>query len=362
MTKKKIIVCLVIVLLGGWFMLHKAKVESVKSKDSTILLSKSDVITVKPGTVASVVAFTGDLEPLNQAVISAEVDAQAKKVLVNEGQFVQKDQILAILDDTDLSQAVGEQKAILTSVEAKFNLDKQKLESQKVLYEKGFISKMAYDELIANYSVSGDAITQQKASLERAQKQLSNTVIKAPFAGYIYQKNIEVGQLASKNGKLFSLASLTVMQIKAAIPSDEINNIKIGQNVTFKVETSADSYVGKITRVNTVAETGTRAYLIYINFDNSKALLKAGQFVKGQVVLRSQDNIPYVPGESIHHATTGDFVYVLSKDRVEAKPVQVLITNTMQDISGVSGLVAGDVVIAGNVLSLKTGDKAKLLD
>ncbi len=359
----KLVITLGIVIVVGWFILHKKKEPTAKvPKDNYILLNKADIVNAKLGTVDDVVAFTGDLAPLNQAVISAEVDAEVKKVLVNEGQLVKKNQVLAVLDDADLVQALGEQKAQLVSVQAKFNLDKQKLDRQKELYEQGFISKMGYDELIANYKVSQEAILQQQASLQRAQKQLSNTIIKAPFSGYIYQKNIDVGQLASKNGKLFSLANLDIMQIKAPIPSDQINEIKINQVVTFKVETSDQPYEGKITHINPVAEAGTRSYMVYIDFDNTKYRLKAGQFVKGQVLLKSMHNVISIPTDSLRSSESSNFVLTLNNNTIVKKSVKLLIQNQLSDLSGVSGLDNDDKVLAGSVLTVKPGDKAKVLD
>lgn len=213
---------------------------------NTVLLNSADITTVKLTDVNSVIAFTGELSPLNQSVISSEVDAVVKKVLVQEGQLVTKGQILAILDDTDYKQAVSQQQAILSSAKVKFLLDKNKLEKQQALYEQGFISKIAYDELQTNYQASQQVINQQQAALERAKKQLTDTTIKAPFTGYIYQKNIDNGQLATKNGKLFSLASLDYLEVKAPIPSDYINHVSVGQVISFSVETRPDVFSGKI--------------------------------------------------------------------------------------------------------------------
>jgi len=208
--KKNIIIAIVLLLiLILAFMVVKGKSATVTKKtDNAVLLSSVDVITVRQGNVDEVIDFTGDLSPLLQAVISSEVDAVAEKVLVSEGQYVAKNQTLAILDNVELNQAVSSQKAILASAQAKFELDKNKLERQKSLLDQGFISKIAYDELKANYQSSLEAINQQKALLQKLQEQLSHAVIKAPFAGYVYQKNIDNGQLASKNSKLFSIANL----------------------------------------------------------------------------------------------------------------------------------------------------------
>lgn len=363
--KRKIIVGVIlaaIVVVG--VVLHKSDTtkENTTKNANSVLLSNSDITEVKKGSVANVISFTGDLTPLNQVVISSEVDAQVLKVLVSEGQLVQKGQVLAILDNTDLKQALTGQQAVLATSQAKNALDKKKLDKQKDLYEQGFISKFAYDELLNNYQVSREDIHQQQAALERAQKQLSDTVIKAPFTGYIYEKDIDSGQLASKNSKLFALANLDQMQIKAPIPSDQINSIKVNQSVSFNVETNKQVYTGVVCRVNPVAETGTRAYMIYINFDNHEAKLKAGQFVKGQIVLANLDNTLYLPTDSIKYNESLAYILYLNNGVVESRVVNPLLSNALNNTTAVSGVSESSVVLKGNVLTVKIGDKVKIVD
>ncbi len=367
MTRKKkiILISIIIILVLGLFSMfsshHHEEIKAQKGLNSQyVLLNQSDISNVKYGSVDNVIAFTGDLTPLNQTIISSEVDAQVLSVLVSEGQFVNKNQVLATLDSTDLEQAVSQEKAALATAIAKFQLDKNKLEREKDLYQQGFISKFSYDELQTNYQSSLEAVNQQKASLERAQKQLSYTVIKAPFAGYVYQKNIDSGQVAAKNGKLFSLANLDIMQIKAAIPSAQINNVHTNQLVNFKVETNDKTYVGKITRMNPVAEEGTRSYFIYINFDNTTYKLTAGQFVKGQIILNKLNNVTFVPSNVIRKSDNSPYVLALVNNKIISIPVKVLLTNSITDITAISGIESGTQVLSGTVFTVKPGDNAKV--
>lgn len=328
-----------------------------------ILLSSADVTKVKRGSVSSEISFIGDLLPIDQTIISSEVDAQVLKVFVSEGQFVKKGQLLALLESTDLRQALAGQEAMLASSQAKFKLDKNKLEKQKELYKEGFISKFAYNELQTNYTASFEAIRQQQSAVERAQKQLSNTIIKAPFDGYIYQKNVDSGQIASKNGKLFALANLDRMQIKASIPSEQIGLIALNQEVIFKAETSDKQYQGKISRINPVAEAGTRSYMIYIEFNNKEAKLQSGQFVKGKIILHTIHDALYVPSDAIHKNGLDGGLYVLKiddKNLIKLNPVTVILSDESNKISAISGLEENILVIKGNVLSVKVGDKVKV--
>lgn len=364
LTKKRLIIVGVIIIIIAllFFVTHESAPKDNLTASKYTLLNKSDVVMVKHGVVDNVIAFTGDLSPLNQTIIASEVDAEVLQVKVAEGEFVHANQVLAILDDTDLKEAVRRQRALLAAKKAIFTLDQKKLDRQKDLFTQGFISKFAYDELQTNYQSSLEAINQEEAAYKQAQKQLSYTIVRAPFAGYIYQKSTDNGQLASKNGKLFALASLDVLQIKAAIPSEQINKIQLGQSVLFRVEASNQEYMGKITRLNPVAETGTRSYMVYIDFDNTKYKLKAGQFVKGQIVLSELSNVDFVQTDAIRDSNSGKFVFTLEQNKIVYKPVQVLLNNNQLNVSAITGLKPGDTVLSGNIISIKPGDLAKIIN
>lgn len=339
------------------------KVEQNKiAKSNVSLLNQADITTVKQESISAIVNFTGDLSPKAQTIISSEVDAKIVKVMVEEGQLVKAGQALAELDTLDLAQAVSQQEAQVATAKAKLDLDKQKMDKQEQLLKQGFISQIAFDELINNYEASLQNYKAQLAMLTRSKKQLADTHITAPFAGVIYQKNIEPGQLALKNTKLFALANLDTMEIKAAIPSDQINEVSLGQPVVFKVETDTREYAGKVARINQVAVAGTRSYMVYIEFNNKNSVLKAGQFIKGQIVLKSLPNQSVVSCDALRNIANKQYVLVLKDGLIIQKQVGLILENQQSLSCAVSGLVAGEKVLAGNVLTVKAGDKVRVVD
>lgn len=342
------------------FMPASQVTDSIANAD--VLLNKSDIVTVKQESINDVVYFTGDLSPKDQTIISAEVDARILKVWVDEGQLVKAGQALADLDTLDLAQAVSQQQAQVAGAKAKLVLDQQKMEKQSELLKQGFVSQIAYDELVSNYQASLQNYKAQEAMLKRSQKQLTNTHITAPFAGIIYQRSVQAGQLAQKNTKLFALANLSYLEIKAAIPSDQINQINLGESVEFKVETDSRVYHGVISRINQVAEAGTRSYMVYIDFNNLSAVLKSGQFIKGQIILRRLDNQLVIPCDAMRSSESSSYVLVLKQNKILSKPVQLILSNRQTGVCSVSGIANGDKVLAGNVLTVKTGDSAKIVD
>lgn len=362
-TKKIVWLVLFLIVLLVLRFTWLSKPTSVAPGNTTeVLLNKSDIVIVKQESLNDVVYFTGDLSPKDQTIISSEVDARILKIWVDEGQLVKAGQKLADLDTLDLAQAVSQQQAQVAGAKARLILDQQKMEKQSELLKQGFVSQIAYDELVSNYQASLQNYKAQEAMLKRSQKQLTNTHITAPFAGIVYQRNVQAGQLAQKNTKLFALANLNYLEIKAAIPSDQINQIALGESVVFKVETDSRGYQGIISRINQVAEAGTRSYMVYIDFNNIGAGLKSGQFIKGQIILRNLDNQLVLPCDALRSVESSNYVLVLQSNKVIKKSVQLILSNRQTGVCSVSGVSRGDNVLAGNVLTVKPGDSAKIVD
>lgn len=361
-NKLKILILIIIFIalgFGFYHYKHKKPITTVSTPAIVpIILDKSDIISPKQGEVDDSILFTGDLASRDQSIISSEVGAKVLKVLVNEGDKVKRNQVLAYLDDTELEQTVLQQKALLTSVKVNLVLSRKKLMQQKDLFQQGFISKIAYDELQSNYQDAQAKVEQQEAALKNARKKLSDSVIRAPYEGVIYLKDIDAGQFVAVNNKLFGIASLKVLQIQAAISSSQINLIKSKQLVHFVVENSDTIYSGEISRINPVAQAGTRSYMVYIDFDNKDAQLKSGQFVKGEITIKSLPNVISVPRDVIRYSSTNSKPYVLAIDannKVIKKSLDIILTDSVHDMNAVTGVEPSDKLIINTINNVSVG-------
>lgn len=345
------------VIVGNYLHNKHNQVAPITTKASTqaVLLSPSDITEVKVEDVEETIPYTGNLEPLEKVVISSQVSGLVSKVLVKAGDLVKKGQTLAIIDDSELKQNLLDQEASYLKSKSQLSLEENKLQKQKALYDKGFISKIGYAELENSYKSALEAYHQELAKLNIQKQKLAYSNVKAPFNGYIYQKNIELGQFLSTNSNLFAIANLDFLQLIATIPNNEINRIKVGQKATFKVEGESAVYKGYVNRINPVAVNGTSSYEVYINFDNRHAFLKAGQFVKGQIAIGGLNQVSSISTDAIH-LTESPYVLVVVDNKVVAKPINILLQNKFNNISAISGLNPYDKVILEQVVGVKAGD------
>jgi membrane fusion protein (multidrug efflux system) len=366
--KKKFIftfICIVIVVVIA-IKSHKSKSESSNlTQKPVIILNKNNLSSVNYGDINTLVAITGDLSPIDKTIISSEVSATVNKIYVRSGDYVKKNQILAELDKVELKGAVDQIRAQLATAKAQFELNKIKLEKNKELYSQGFISKIAYDELRTNYQAALEKINEQNAALKKVEKQLSNSIIRAPFAGYVYQRNIENGQLVNQNTQMFAIASLDKLQIVAYVNAMQINQIKIGQEVRFNIGSSKAYYTGHVSEVNPVAQSGTRSFMVYIDYDNRKTMLKAGQFVKAQIIVGTVKDSLYVNSQSIRYdSITGEsFIFIVDNNIVKKIPIKIVAQDDINSrVSFVGNVSKGAVVVNDLVNNINDGEQVNIIN
>lgn len=358
----KLILIAIIILSIVLFIINKIthkKSTASASAIAKIVINKKDIFRVHKGPVEEIISFTGDLTPANQTIISSEINAQVLKVNVNNGDYVKKGQILAILDNINAQNEVNKDAADFSDSKLNFEFDRQKYEKNKELYEQGFISKIQFDELVTKYKSSKEKVIQKEAILNQSKKKLANAIVRAPFNGYIYEKYVENGQVADLNGKLFALANLDILQISAAIPSDDINRIQVGQKVRFSVENNQKEYIAYISRINPVANEGTHSYNIYADIDNKKYKLKSGQFIRGNIIVNSIRDALYVDGDAILDNDSTQYVLQIINNTIKFIPVKVLFKNNVKNIYVLTNMIdlkEDDLLLSNRANTVKAGD------
>ncbi|MBM2883614.1 efflux RND transporter periplasmic adaptor subunit [Chromobacterium phragmitis] len=323
-------------------------------------LSSADVVRAEVRPLAAIIPFTGSLNALSSSAISSEVDASVREVRVREGEPVRRGQLLAVLDTETLAQSVEEQSAQLDNSKSRLKLAKVKLDKQRELLGKGFISQIAYDELESDYKVKEGELRAQASQLARAQRQLADAQVKSPIDGVIYERKINPGEVASRNMKLFSVADLSVLEIAATVPSRLVGQAKVGMSATFNVDGAGQPLHGEVVRINPVAIPGTRSFTLFIRVKNPDGRLKVGQFAKGGVMLQEVKDKVVVPLSSVRDIDGQPWVMVAEKGRLAKRPVTVALRADADRQVAISGVAPGERVVVGELLGSKAGDAVSL--
>ena len=324
-------------------------------------LSPADLLTTAVSPVADMLPFTATLNALNSAEVAAEAEGTVLEVRVREGETVQKGQLLARIDAEALQQNVLEMQAQLANDEARLKLARLKRDKQRELYQQGFISKLAFDEIENDFQVREGELAARRSQLVRAKKSLGETEVRAPMAGTVYARRTQPGEQASKNQKLFGIADLAVLEGAANVPARLVGQLKPGQRARFQVEGLDGAFQGELVRINSVAASATRTFSVYLRVSNQDGRLKAGQFARGGIVLREVVDAIRLPQAAVQGAKTAQpWVMLVQGGRLVKQPVRVVLQSDTDRTLAVQGVAAGQTVLAAALLGMKPGDAVTL--
>lgn len=252
--------------------------------------------TVNLETIIQKVNATGRIQPKTQVRISADVSAKIITLHVEEGQFVQKGELLVELDRERFEAAVESAEANVRSAQSNARLNEQnmlkaekdfdrsqdlvarKLESQSRLDT----TDAAYQVEVARYESSLDQVAQARASLKQAADDLSKTIIFSPMTGTISDLNKEQGEIAIgsafQEDVILVVADLTEMEAQVNVDENDIVGVQVGQTASIKV----DALFGE-TLTGTVYEIANTANMDAQGSQNQKTEFEVKISIEGEI-------------------------------------------------------------------------------
>lgn len=391
-----------------------AKTEGVKTIKVTVAAA-----VVKP--VQSALEVSGTFFPLESSDIAPQTSGVVSEVNAEIGRFVKKDQVLARLDDRNarlrLQEAeAAEQQALAALRQAEERIGaREKFEANEVpevraaraalesaqsqaklagsnaqryahLADSGVISRSVYDQVrtqletaeaqvrmaqqqheaalnFARQSNQGVASARAAVEVARAQvatarKELSDTVIKAPFDGYISDRPAAVGEYVTSQSKIATIQNISILKLALLLPEAEAARVKIGDAITAKVAAFPNrEFVGKIAAIAPSLETSSRALVLQVGLRNEELLLRPGMFVTARVLQTEavREGV-FVPRAAVVNDadTSSTYVYVVDKNVARVRVVQ-LGTPDGELMHIVTGIKGGEQVVTGNLADLYDG-------
>lgn len=286
------IAVLVTSLIGTGFYLSRKDDAKRAGPDSV----RVEVDKVRRGSLTREMTVVGTLEADHFVTIKAQIRGLVSKVHIVGGENVQKGDLLFELDDRTYSAQLKEAQALLTLAESAF-------EREKKLSEKNFGTAKKLDEARAQF-------LKTQAGVEKAQKDLDDTKIRAPFDGIVGLHHISEGTPITADLDLISITDMDPMKVNFKMPSKFIPHLNVGQRIKVSVDSYPDQeFPGEIEAIDAQIDTGAQSIAIQAAIPNKKNLLKPGMFVRVKVIVGSQDNSLIVPEEAIVSVADQNYVW-----------------------------------------------------
>lgn len=380
---------------------RKVTAAGSSSEDKAMAVS---VATVESREVHRTVEAVGSLFAYDEVTVSPEVDGRAEKVLVDVGDHVTKGQVLVQILPIEYELAVSQAQAQLDQARAKLGLTaaqeelsdptqaasvkkaaadlanaEQKFRRTAELTQQGVLPKQTYDEDEANYNAMKAAydlalqdvtnmqaaIKQDAAALDLARKKLRDTSIRAPFDGFIKERDVTVGQYlkAATPTPAFGIVNIDPMRARLKVPEKMAAWVSVGQPIEVSVEAFPDrTFNGKIWRINPSVDAATRTFDVEGLVENHQNLLKPGFFTKSSILTSKVEKVLVIPRRSMSYAYGIYKVYVVNGNKLKEAEVKIG-DQTGDDVEVLEGVNAGDrlaIAPEGQELALKDGLSVKV--
>ncbi|MFK3740127.1 efflux RND transporter periplasmic adaptor subunit [Massilia sp. TN1-12] len=355
---------------GGYAYLHHdappaaptAAAQKDAAKAPVFELAPRDVALVAARPLAVTLPLSGSLTPLAQATVKSKVSGVVLATTVQEGMQVNTGDVIARLDDAEARARVAQQEAQLADADARLALAKKNQANSAALLKQNYIAQHAYDTSANAVDLAQAAVDAARAQLQLARIALADTVIRAPLAGMVSKRHAQAGEKLSPDSPVFSIVDLKHLTLDAQVPASDIPRVKVGQEVTFRVDGFGErAFAGKVVRINPATEPGSRAMLVYIGVDNGDGLLRAGMFAKGSVVTQKTEARPLLPLAAVRQDGGRDVVYRVDNGKVVAQPVTLGLRNADEGlVEALDGIDAGAAVLALPLDGVKPGSLVRM--
>ena len=321
-----------------------------------VMLSAIEVTHMSPLHLTEVVRLSGSVEPLEQSTLKSEVAATLTEVLVREGEAVRRGEVLARFDTVELTARLNERLSTLEGAKAQFALAEKTRANNLALHKRDIVSQTILDQSLSTFDVQKSQVAAAEAQVALARKALRDAVVRSPIDGTVAQRTVNPGENLAVNTQMFTIVDLSRVVVEAAVPAGEVARLHPGQTVRLTVEGfGGRRFEGTIARINPVARAGTRSIPVYVSVDNPDGALRGGMFTSGEAVVMETHGAFAVPPVALRQDEEGDFVLVVSGDRLERRKVQKLANWARGDLVQVEGLKEGDVVVTANLPGLTAG-------
>ena len=373
MSKKKIISLAVgVIIVAGiaiWAFGGQAKKRKVVYETAT----------VDRANISNSVTATGTIEPVTEVEVGTQVSGIIDRLHADYNSVVTKGQLIAEMDKVTLQSELASQKATYDGAKAEYEYQQKNYERNKGLHEKQLISDTDYEQSLYNYQKAKSAFDSSKASLAKAERNLSYATITSPIDGVVISRDVEEGQTVASGFEtptLFTIAAdLTQMQVVADVDEADIGDVEEGQRVSFTVDAYPnDVFEGKVTQIrlgatssssSTTTTTTVVTYEVVISAHNPDLKLKPrltanitiytldkqGVLSVPAKALRFTPAVPLVGSNAVVKDCEGEHkVWTREGDTFTAHPVSIGISNgIVTEITG--GINEGTQIVSDAVIS-----------
>lgn len=299
------------------------------------------------GVVSSYISSTANLVAEDEVRILAEADGRVDRLNVEEGDHVKRGEILVALVKDD--EEIALKKAQLKATNANMAFDR----ATRMVGEE-LMSREEFDKIKMDHEISQQEIAEAEWKLEK-------TLIRAPFSGWITQRDVKVGQHVKIADELFTIADFDPLIARIFLAERDVFGLEEGRSVRITLKANdAMRFAGRIRQISPVVDTATGTVKVTVEATRPPKSVRPGAFVTIDIVRERREDAVLLPREAVIRELQEAYVFI-AKGNIAEKRQVALGLEEGNAIQAVSGVDPGEQVIVAGQGGLKDGSPIKII-
>ena len=377
--RKWVIFAVIVVVAGGaWF--------ALRSGGGTQQVESGIVASAYPSQSITALNATGRVSAQRKAAVSTKATGRLEFLGVQEGSVVKAGDILARIENRDVSATLDQAQAALRA--AKANVEQgmaelrdaqSNLKRSEDLANKNFISSASLDTAKARFdkaraavaSLNG-AIGVAEANVRATSVAVEQTLIRAPFDGVVLTKNANVGDIitpfssaADSKGAVVNMADMSTLEVEADVSETSLSKITVAQPVEIQLDAFPDlRLLGKVSRIVPTVDRSKATVLVKVEFvEKDKRVLPdmsaKVSFLSRELKADERKSVIAVQPTAVVKRDGKDVLFLIENNA--AKQIAVTVGNKIGDLVQVAGVKPGDKVVLTPSEKVKDGTVVAIL-
>jgi RND family efflux transporter MFP subunit len=284
--------------------------------------------------------WDGRIEAVNQATVSAQTSGRVAGLPFDVDDFVDAGEVVMRFTDTEQRAALARAEAALRESQARLEEAEQEFTRASAMLENATISRARFDQTKANRDSARARLAAARSDVATSKEQLEYTVVRAPYAGIVAERHVELGELVSPGQPLMTGLSLQSLRVIVDVPQSTFTAVRdIGKAFVY---VDGERIPGEKLTFSPVADVAANTFRVRVDLPEGSATLYPGMIVKVGFVVGETRRL-LVPARAVIQRSELAGAYVVREDAVMLRQLR-LGRRYGDSIEVLAGLAEGEVV------------------
>jgi membrane fusion protein, multidrug efflux system len=301
--------------------------------------------------------LTGTLRGARETDLAANVAGRVLSIGVERGQSIAKNALIAQIDVRSAALALAEAKVAVQNSKMQETISNADCARYEQLRAGGAVTDLEYDQVTAKCKTAPLNLEAAQARQSMAAKNVGDGAIRAPFAGVVTERFVEVGEYVQASSRVVSIAEVEELKLEFSLPEQNFPDVKLDAEVSFRVGAyAAERFAGKVLHISGAVRE-TRDVLVEAIVKNPDKKLLPGMFAEVELAI-GHEALPSVPKSATFEANGKTNVFVVKDGALEQRVLQPAPA-VGDRIPVRRGVELGEKIVKAYAPELKNGQPVK---